>query len=156
MTAREYLSQAYLLEQRIASDIRKAESVRALASSLSLPAADTVRVSASPSGEASFIRILEKAEAIEERIAAEVNLLLNLQEQMERVIRTVPGEDLRLILSYRYMEHRTWPEIAESLHISRNTARARHETALNRIILPEDLIDISGLAGNNVLPAAAW
>ena len=71
MTAREYLSQAYLLEQRIASDIRKAESVRALASSLSLPAADTVRVSASPSGEASFIRILEKAEAIEERIAAE-------------------------------------------------------------------------------------
>ena len=56
MTAREYLSQGSLLEQRIAGNMRRAEAMRALAASVSSPAADTVRVLSFSSGEAPFIR----------------------------------------------------------------------------------------------------
>ena len=56
MTAREYLSQAGQLEQRIAGNMRRAEAMRALAASVSSPAADAVRVLSFSSGEAPFIR----------------------------------------------------------------------------------------------------
>ena len=40
MTVREYLSQGYMLEQRIACDMRKAEAARTLAASIPSPRTD--------------------------------------------------------------------------------------------------------------------
>lgn len=156
MTAREYLCQGGLLEQRIASGIRRAEAMRALAASISTPAADAVRVLSSVSGEAPFIRALESAESLEEQAAADMELLLDLKDQMEQTICTVPEEKLRLVLACRYLEHMTWPEIAESLHISRGTVRARHDAALSLLILPDHPIDINDPVRRSARPAAAW
>ena len=156
MTAREYLSQGGLLEQRIAGNMRRAEAMRALAASVSTPAADAVRVLSFSSGEAPFIRALEKAEALEEQAAADMDLLLDLKDQMEQTICTVPEEKLRLVLSFRYLERMTWPEIAESLHISRGTVRTRHEAALSLLILPDHPIDINDPVRKSARPAAAW
>ena len=142
MTVREYLTQGYLLEQRIACDMRKAEAARALAASVSAPLTDGVCISTSPAGEARFVRVLERGEEMEERVAAELDLLLNLKEQMDGVIRSVPGEDFRLLLQCRYTQHMSWACIAGLLGISRNTALAWHKTALSRAVLPENPIDI--------------
>ena len=156
MTAREYLSQAGQLEQRIAGNMRRAEAMRALAASVSSPAADAVRVLSFSSGEAPFIRALEKAESLEEQAAADLDLLLDLKDQMEQAISTMQEEKLRQVLSCRYLERMTWAEISESLHISRSTVRVRHEAALSRFILPVHPIDISDPARKSARPAAAW
>ena len=108
MTAREYLSQAGQLEQRIAGNMRRAEAMRALAASVSSPAADAVRVLSFSSGEAPFIRALEKAESLEEQAAADLDLLLDLKDQMEQAISTMQEEKLRQVLSCRYLERMTW------------------------------------------------
>ena len=142
MTAREYLSQGCRLEQFIACDVRRLEEARELARSIPSSFADRNRVCTSLTGEAPFVRAVERADAIRRKIAAELDLLLALKEQMERVISSVPGEELRLILTFRYLEHKTFPEIAELLNISRNTARARHDRALSRLTLPDCPIDI--------------
>ena len=153
MTVREYLSQVYLLEQRIACDTRLVKQARALADSISSPRADRERVCTSPAREAPFVRALERAEAMEEKIAAELNLLLSLKEQTDRMIGSLPTEDMRLILILRYMEHKQWPEIADMLNISRNTARARHDTALSRLVLPDHPVDIRNDPADTVFPA---
>ena len=155
MTAQEYLTQGYRLEQCIACDMQKLEDAQALARSIPSTLADRARVCSSPAREAPFVRALERAEAIREKVTAELDLLLALKEQMERVISSVPGEELRLILTYRYMEHKTFPEIADSLNISRNTARARHGTALSRLALPAHPIDIRHPAGTPAVPVPA-
>ena len=142
MTAQEYLSQGYRLKEYIACDMQRLEAARDFARSIPSSFADRNRVCTSLAGEAPFVRAVERANAMEEKIKAELDLLLALKEQMERVISAVPGEELRLILTYRYMEHKTFPEIADSLNISRNTARARHSTALSRLALPDRPIDI--------------
>ena len=80
---------------------------------------------------------------------------MSLKDQMEQVIRSVPGEELRLLLFCRYMEHKTWPDIAMILNVSRNTAHSWHKTALEQVVLPESAIDIRSFAGNSVLPAPA-
>ena len=142
MTVQEYLSQGYRLEEYIACDMQRLENAQALARSIPSSLADGNRVCASPAREAPFVRALERAEAIREKVTAELDLLLALKEQMERVISSVPGEDLRLILTSRYMDHKTFPEIAKLLHISRNTARTRHDRALACLALPDRPISI--------------
>ena len=141
MTAREYLSQGYRLEQHIACDMLRAKTVRDFAMSIPSSFTDGDRVCTSIR-EAPFVRALERAEAMEERIKAEMDLLLALKEEMERVISSLPGEELRMILTFRYMDNKTFPEIAKILHISRNTVRARHDRALSWLVLPDRLIDI--------------
>ena len=155
MTAQEYLSQGYRLEEYIASDMQRLEEARDFARSIPSPRADGNRVCTSCAGEAPFVRALEQANAMEEKIKAELDLLLALKEEMERVISAVPGQELRLILTSRYMEHKTFPEIADSLNISRNTARARHGTALSRLALPAHPIDIRHPAGTPAVPVPA-
>ena len=142
MTPQEFLSQGYLLERRVACDMRRAEAAREFARSIPSSCMDGDRVCTSRPREAPFVRALEQAEAIEEKLTSELNLLLALKEQMERVISSVPGEELRLILTFRYMEHKTFKEIAGLMNISRNTVRARHDTALTRLSLPDRPVDI--------------
>jgi DNA-directed RNA polymerase specialized sigma24 family protein len=155
MTVREYLSQGYMLEQRIACDMRKAEAARTLAASIPSPRTDGIRVNTSPSGDAPFVRVLERVEEMEAQVAADLDLLLSLKDQMEQVIRSVPGEELRLLLFCRYMEHKTWPDIAMILNVSRNTAHSWHKTALEQVVLPESAIDIRSFTGSSALPAPA-
>ena len=97
MTVQEYLSQGYRLEEYIASDMQRLEEARDFARSIPSPRADGNRVSSSLAGEAPFVRAVERANAMEEKIKAELDLLLALKEQMEHVISSVPGEELRLI-----------------------------------------------------------
>ena len=142
MTAREYLSQGCRLEQFIACDVRRLEEARELARSIPSSCMDGDRVCTSRPMEAPFVRALEQADTLEKKAKAEMALLLSLKEQTERAISSVPGEELRLILTFRYLEHKTFPEIAELLNISRNTARARHDRALSRLALPDCPLDI--------------
>ena len=142
MTPQEFLSQGYLLERRVACDMRRAEAAREFARSIPSSCMDGDRVCTSRPMEAPFVRALEQADTLEKKAKAEMALLLSLKEQTERAISSVPGVESRMILTLRYMERKTFPEIAGLLHVSRNTARARHDWALSRMTMPDRPIDI--------------
>ncbi len=141
MTAKEYLRQAYRLDQRIDSDIEEAKRLREIASSVSTPMLGD-RVQTSPSGDARFTRQLDKIMELEEKIDKEINLYVDLKKQVHEVISTVPDTDERLVLRYRYIQNYTWEQIGAELNAESRTVRRWHANALLHVVMPENPIKI--------------
>ena len=141
MTIRDYLSQAYRLDQRIDSNIREVSTLRKMMGSISSPVLGD-RVQTSRPAEAPFVRSIEKIMLLEEKINAEIDLLVDLKEQIRGVIAAVPDTDERMVLSYRYVHNLTWEQISDELDESVSTVKRRHRSALDHAILPENFIQI--------------
>lgn len=65
---------------------------------------------------------------------AEYKRLINIRRKIDQCIMTVDDEELRALLTMRYLGHRNTIEIAEKLHYGRNTVNRKHKAALNKII----------------------
>jgi len=141
MTAKEYLRQAYRLDQKINSDLEEVTALREMALSVSSPRL-TERVQTSRKGDAPFVRCLEKIMELEEKINKEVDLLVDLKEEIRSVITTVEDTDERMVLKYRYVHNYTWEQIGNELHADSRTVRRWHGTALLHVTLPENPITI--------------
>ncbi len=141
MTEKEYLSQAYRLDQKISSDLEEVASLREMSASVSSPQL-TERVQTSKNVDAPFVRVLEKIINLEGRINQEVELLMELKEQIRVVITTVEDTDERMVLKYRYVHNYTWEQIGNELHADARTVRRWHGKALQHVILPENPITI--------------
>lgn len=141
MTAKEYLRQAYRLDQKINSDLEEVAALREMASSVSSPQLGD-RVQTSRKGEAPFVRSLEKIMELEDKINREIDLLVDLKKEIRSVITTVEDTDERMVLKYRYIHNYTWEQIGNELHADARTVRRWHGSALTHVILPSDPIRI--------------
>lgn len=141
MTVKEYLHQAYRLDQKINSDLEEVSALREMASSVSSPQL-TERVQTSRKGDAPFVRCLEKIMELEEKINREIDLLVELKKEIRSVISTVEDTDERLVLKYRYIHNYTWEQIGNELHADSRTVRRWHGKALLHVTLPEKPIEI--------------
>lgn len=141
MTVKEYLRQAYRLDQKINSDLEEMASLREMAASVSSPQF-TERVQTSRNTDAPFVRCIEKIMDLEHRINQEVDLLVDLKDEIRAVITTVEDTDERMVLKYRYVHNYTWEQIGNELHADSRTVRRWHGKALTHVILPENPITI--------------
>ena len=128
MTAKEYLGQAYRLDQRINSKLQQVESLRSL----------TRKVTASYDGETVFhtrnvtsledtiFRLMEA----EEELNRQIDELVVLKMDISRMINRVRNESLRLILEKRYLCFLHWDQIAAEMHYSRRWVLKRHARAV--------------------------
>lgn len=142
MTAKEYLRQAYRLDQQIHSDLDEAKSLKEMAESVSAIQYDLDRVQISRSSDAPFVYALEKLWDLEHKVSTELNLLSDLKDQIHEVIETVQDTDERLVLKYRYVHGMTWDQIGNEMHADRTTIYRWHGRALTHVILPECPISI--------------
>ena len=141
MTAKEYLKQAYRLDHRIDSDIAEMERLREMACSVGSPGFEEHHNPNRPT-EAPFVRALEKMWAMQEKINAEIDRLVDLKAQMRGVIEAVPDTDERMVLRYRYIHNMTWEQIGDELHADKSTVRRWHGSALQHVIMPDEPIVI--------------
>ncbi len=141
MTNKEYLRQAYRLDQKIDSNIREVSYLRKMMGSISSPVLGD-KVQTSRPAEAPFVRSVEKILALEEKINREIDLLVSLKEQMRGVIAAVHDTDERMVLCYRYIHSLTWEQISDELNESVSTVKRRHKSALTHVALPENFIQI--------------
>lgn len=141
MTAKEYLRQAYRLDQKISSDLEEVASLREMSASVSSPQL-TERVQTSKNTDAPFVRALEKIMDLEERINKEIELLMELKKEIRVVITTVEDTDECMVLKYRYVHNYTWEQIGNELHADARTVRRWHGKALQHVIMPENPIMI--------------
>ena len=141
MTVKEYLRQAYRLDQKINSDLGEMAALREMASSVSSPQLSE-RVQTSRNPDAPFVRCIEKIMDLENRINQEVDLLVDLKDEIRAVITTVEDTDERMVLKYRYVHNYTWEQIGNELHADSRTVRRWHGKALSHVILPENPITI--------------
>ena len=128
MTAKEYLGQAYRLDQRITSKLQQIDSLRSL----------TRKVTASYDGEVvsrtrnvhsledAIIRLMEA----EEEINRQVDELIHLKIDIGETINKVCNESYRLILEKRYLCFLPWDQIASEMHYSRRWVLNKHERSL--------------------------
>jgi hypothetical protein len=97
MTPKEYLKQAYRLDQKINSDIAEAARLREMASSVGSPGFEAHCNPNRPT-EASFVRCLERVWELEQKINTEIDKLVDLKEQIRTVIDKVENPDEQMVL----------------------------------------------------------
>lgn len=141
MTAKEYLKQAYRLDHRINSDIAELGRLREMSSGISSPGFGE-KVQTSHSGDAPFVKCLERIYDLEEKINNEIDLFVDLKDEIRGVIDTVPDTDERMVLRYRYIHNMIWEDIGDELKADSRTVRRWHGQALLHVVLPENPIRI--------------
>ena len=141
MTAKEYLSQAYRLDQRIDSNIAEITRLREMACGISSPSWEE-KVQTSRNTDAPFVRCLEKIMDLEKVVNGEIDTLVDLKRQIRTTVDTVANVNERMVLRYRYIHNWTWEQIGDTLYADESTIRRWHGRALQHITVPEDCIRI--------------
>lgn len=136
MTAKEYLQQAYRLNELIDSDAQELERLRELAGKVG-GSNFGERVQTSRNAEPSFVKYLGDIIEMEEKLQKELYELVMLKKQMLSALEKMNNRDERLLLTYRYMDNVSWEEIAGNLSVSMRTVHRIHSSALQNFQVPE-------------------
>ena len=131
MKAKTYLSQAWLLEQRVRSKLQQMASLRSLAEQMyrtfgPAPVSKSRNVTAM---EDTILRIQEAELELNRRI----DHLVDAKREIAAVIDEVEDVKLRLILEKRYLTFMTWEQIAVDLHYTLRWTLQRHNQALEAV-----------------------
>ena len=122
MTAKEYLSRAYLLDQQIRSKLEQVQSLRELAFQCT---ANTENERVSETQE-----IIAKIVDLEDELTDDVETLVDVKCEIKRAIDTVEKPLHRLILEQRYLLCKSWDEVADSVGYETNTVYKIHKGIL--------------------------
>lgn len=129
MTAKEYLGQAYRLDQHIKDRLVQLSQLRALTQQITT-AYDREVVSRTRNVHAledSVIRLME-AEA---DINREIDRFVDIKMDISKTIARVRNENYRLILEKRYLCFMTWEQISMDMSYTNRWLRKMHDRALD-------------------------
>lgn len=131
MTAKEYLSQAYRIDQRIHSKQEQLERLRALTkrTTASYGGESVARTRNVASMEDAIIRLIEAEHVLD----AEIDRFVDIKREIQKTIDLVADADCRLLLEFRYLCMKRWEEIAGEMKISSAYAFALHRRALDLV-----------------------
>lgn len=141
MTAKEFLNQAYLLDQRIKSKSDQIQRLNELATNCSatltgMPHNPSKTVS--PMADA-VCKIID----LEHEISVDMNRLVETKKRITEVIGKVDDVELRTLLEQRYLCGNTWEEITMSLYHNRRWIFRLHDKALEKVQKILDETEIS-------------
>ena len=128
MTAKEYLSQVYLLEQQVRSKLEQIESLKSLADYVSTdftrePVSHTRNVS---SMQDTVLKIME----LNKELDAQIDALVDKKIEIIHTLAQIQRVDYRLILEKRYISFYAWEKIAMDLRYSVRNVQRMHSRAL--------------------------
>ena len=135
MTAKDYLGQAYRLDQRINSKLEQVLSLRDLTTKA------TATMSDMPSGGSRNVYkmqdIIGKIIDLENEINADIDQLVDLKREMVTVIKSVKNPEYQTLLELRYLCFRSWEQIAVEMGYSLVYVFKLHIKALEIVNFPE-------------------
>lgn len=137
MQAKQYLKQAYKLNELIQCDKQELDDLRLLSDTLPGIDYSKDRVQTSPSSDAGFTNIIIKITDLENAIKADIENLLSLKLEIRTVISKVQDNEERLLLMYRYLNFISWEDICDLMGVSMRTAHRIHASALENVNVPE-------------------
>ena len=135
MTAKEYLSQAFHIDQRISSKLSQVMRLREAATNCTATLSDMPRPD-SPSRQ-QMADTIWKIVDLEREINEDIDRLVDLKAEARRAINAVSDPDQQLILELRYLCYKPWLEIAEAMGYSEAGVYKLHGKALRKIHVPE-------------------
>ena len=132
LSAKEYLSQAYRIDQRINSKIEQVQSLRDLAEKATATLSD-VPPSKGTRNIHRMEDVIAKMVDLESEINADLTHLINLKHEIVTVIKCVESPELQTLLELRYLCFKTWEQIAVELHFDLRWVHRLHNRALNEV-----------------------
>lgn len=133
MTAKEYLDQAYRLDQRINSKLEQVLSLRELTTKA------TATMSDMPGGGSRNVyrmqEIIGKIVDLENEINADIDALVDLKREMVATIKAVTDPECQTLLELRFLCFKTWEQIAVEMNYSIQHIYRLRDKAL-KIITP--------------------
>lgn len=134
MTAKEYLGQAYRLDQRINSKLEQVLSLRDLTTKA------TATLSDMPGGGNRNVYkmqdIIGKIVDLENEINTDIDQLVDLKRDIVAIIKAVENPEYQTILELRYLCFKTWEQIAVEMKYSIQHIYRLHDQALRMIVTP--------------------
>lgn len=136
MTAKEYLGQAYRLDQRINSKLEQVLSLRELTTKA------TATMSDMPGGGSRNVYkmqdIIGKIVDLENEINADIDKLVDLKREMVAAIKSVADPECQTLLELRFLCFKTWEQIAVDMNYSIQHIYRLRDKALKMVVAPEN------------------
>ena len=137
MTVKEYLGQAYRLDQRINSKLEQLESLNGLATKC------TSTLTGMPKNLSRSTSMMADAVAkivdLQAEINRDIDLLVDLKCEMVRVIKNVEHAEYQTLLELRYLCFKTWEQIAVDMNYSIDNVYRIHRKALCAVSIPKSI-----------------
>jgi DNA-directed RNA polymerase specialized sigma subunit len=137
MTAKQYLRQAYRLNELINSHIREVEQLRLLSTSVPSTDFSKERVQGGKLPGYRISNIIAKIVDLEKQINDEIDHFVNLKKEIHDIIEAVKSPDQRLVLRCRYIEFLTWEKTAKIMNYSIKQIHRIHSAALQNVVIPK-------------------
>lgn len=129
MTIKEYLSQAYRIDQRINSKLEQVSSLRKLTVKATSTLSDTY--SSGNGNKQKMEGVIVKIIDLEHEIDEEIDRLVDLKQEIVSLIKKVKNTEYQTLLELRYLNFKTWEQIATEMHYSIQHTFRIHDKALS-------------------------
>ena len=130
MTAKEYLGQAYRIDQRINSKIEQVASLRELSRKATTTLSDMPKGTPNPHSKENIIL---KMMDLENEINEDIDSLVDLKREIVGIIKRVENTEMQSLLEQRYLCFRSWEQIAFEMGYSLQHTFRLHTRALKII-----------------------
>ena len=134
MTAKEYLSQAFHIDQRISSKLSQVMRLRETATNCTATLSDMPRPD-SPNKQRMADTICKIVD-LEREINEDIDRLVDMKAEASRTITAVSDADQQLNLELRYLCYKPWNESMTELGYSEPTIYRLHGETLKKILVP--------------------
>lgn len=131
MTTKDYLNQAFRIDQRISSKLEQIESLKALATRVTTTLSDMPRIQ--NSNHAFMDDIVIKIMSFENDIKHDVDMLLSLKKEISDTINRVEHVEYRTLLELRYLCFYSWEDIAYKMSYTKRNVLLMHKKALSAV-----------------------
>jgi len=144
MRAKEYLSQALWLDQRINTKLEQLATLRSLAMKVTANLT-AEKVSGGKDVKSPMANTIAKIVDLEREINGDIDRLVGLKAEIQETISQVSDVVSQILLELRYINGKTWDEIANVLGFARSWVLRLHGVALKEIEDKICLVDESRL-----------
>ena len=128
-SAKEYLSQVYLIDTRINSKLEQAMRIREQATKATSMITDMPRPDSRNTHPMESIVV--KLIGLEDEINADIDRLVDLKQEIMNVISKVERPEYKALLEHRYLCFKTWDYIAKAMWYSIQNVHCIHHKALS-------------------------
>ena len=134
MNAKEYLSQARNLDQRIITKTQMIDSLNDLATRCTTTYSDMPK---SPNhGNSRLEECVMKIMDLEEQILHDMDKLVDLKKEITYVIRSISNPEYQDLLAKRYICCESWEKIAVDMNYELRYIHKLHSRALQEVKIP--------------------
>ena len=132
MNAKEYLSQAYRIDQRINSKLEQVMSLRTLLGKATGTLSGTPKA-ATPNPHSMEDTICKMVD-MENEINADIDMLVDLKTEIMKCIKQIGNPEYQTLLELRYLCFKRWEDVAAELGYDLRYVYKLHDQALESCI----------------------